>query len=66
MIRFLKRCTMTALKAPVAAAADLATMGKFGEGSYLGDLGREHKRRAERDEVLDLIEDIAKIARDNR
>lgn len=58
MIRLLKRCATTVLKAPVAAAADLATLGKFGEGSYLGDLAREHHARAERDEVLDLLEDI--------
>jgi hypothetical protein len=63
VIRLLKRCAITALKAPFAAAADLATLGKFGEGSYLGDLAREHERRAEKDEALDDLEEIARILR---
>ncbi len=46
MIRFLKRNVVTALRLPVALAADAVTLGKFGEGSYTKDVAEEHQRPA--------------------
>ncbi len=58
MIRFLRRNVVTALRLPVALAADAVTLGKFGEGSYTKDVAEEHQRQKEQDDVFDYLDDL--------
>lgn len=63
MLRFLKRNLTTAMKLPVAAAWDAVSMCNVAQGSSTMKVIEEHQRKAERDETLDLIEDIADTLR---
>jgi hypothetical protein len=64
MIRFLKRNITTALKLPVAAAWDAVSLGNFGDGSSTMKVVEEHQRQKNKDEVMDLLSDIADLSRD--
>ncbi len=63
MIRLLKRCAATAVKLPIAAAWDAVSLCNVAEGSSTMKVLRDHERRAEKDELLDDLEELARILR---
>ena len=63
MIDLIKRCAVTALKLPVAAAWDIISLGNMGEGASTSQVIQEHQQQAEYDECLKVLSDLKKLTR---
>ena len=63
MIDLLKRCAVTAIKLPVAAAWDIISLGNMGEGSSTSQVITEHQNQADYDECLKVMRDLKKLNR---
>lgn len=61
MLRLLRRSAMTALKLPLAMAWDVISLGNMGDGSSTVTVLREHDRRKEMDEAVEVIEMLRKL-----
>jgi hypothetical protein len=57
----LRRTMTTVVKLPVAVAWDCISLGNMGEGSSTGKVLREHSRRKQTDEVLELVKRIRRL-----
>lgn len=54
----LKRTAVTAMKLPFAVAWDCISLGNMGEGASTSKVLREHEKRKQVDEVLEMVRQI--------
>ena len=66
LLRTIRRTANTAVKLPFAMAWDVISLGNMGDGASTSKVLREHEQRKQMDDVCEVLERLAEIAREPR
>ena len=61
LLRLISRTVNTAVRLPVAMAWDVISLGNMGEGASTSKVLREHRDRKYVDDVIEVLEVVARI-----